>query len=132
MLTKTKALLSQILALMGREDSDAHLLAQDNQLLGRLSNPSHPESILNEYGPHGNSYSPLSIFNSYSQYGNRYGPFSVRNQYAVSPPKVMADGSALCVVSANPEMVNAVDPDDFIFVLMHKKLPGIQDQSIIG
>lgn len=122
---RTRTMLALILEHMVRGDSDVELVAQDDQFLGKLTDdPTSPDSLLNEYGPHGGSYGPISIFNQYSQYGSRYGPHSLRNPYCVAPPKLMLNGSALCVITANPG-IDGIAPDDFIFVLKNKKLPDL-------
>ena len=121
---RAKVMLAKILEHMARGDSDLRLVGQDDQPLGTLNNDAtSPESLLNANGPHGGTYGPESVLNPYSQYGSQYGLLSMRNPYSIAPPKLMLDGSVLCVISANPGMINGIDPDDFVFVVKNKKLP---------
>ena len=123
---RIRTILALILDHMLRRDSDVELVAQDEQFLGKLTDdPTNPDSLLNEYGPHGGLYGPISIFNQYSQYGSRYGVYSLRNPYCVAPPKLMLNDSALCVITANLGIDGGIDPDDFIFILKNKKLPDL-------
>ena len=46
-------------------------------------------SVLNEYGRHGNPYGSTSILNAYSQYGSKYSSYSACNEYATYPPVVV-------------------------------------------
>jgi hypothetical protein len=52
------------------------------------------DSINNQYGSYGSSYSSTSIRNPYSQYGSQYSSYSACNPYTSTAPRVYnADGS---------------------------------------
>lgn len=53
------------------------------------SNPYLTESIMNEYGSYGSSYSSNSIFNQYSRFGGDYGLYSPFNDYSINPPLIL-------------------------------------------
>src|SRR5262245_39483623 len=50
---------------------------------------SDSDSVHNEYGSYGSSYSTSSIFNRYGDYGSQYGTFSACNPYASDPPVIV-------------------------------------------
>ncbi len=58
--------------------------------LGCLNCSDHAaDSISNEYGTHGISYSSDSIKNHYSQYGSAYSTYSACSPYATDPPVIV-------------------------------------------
>lgn len=122
---KTKDVLEQLLAQLYsdqakqlRAGGPSHLVAEDGQLLGKITdNQFDHESILNEYGPYGSPYSPTSIFNEYSQYGSPYGAYSVNNPHTANPPKLIINGRELGVVTKNTFLRNRIDTDAFLHTL---------------
>jgi len=122
---KTREVLEQILAQLYAEQAKeskgtdgSYLMAQDGQLLGKITSNSYDrESILNQYGPYGSQYSPTSIFNPYSPYGSQYGAYSINNPYCTVPPKLYINGKLLGFVTANRYIQNRVTPEGFIYTL---------------
>lgn len=58
--------------------------------LGCLSCPEHAaDSIFNEYGTFGSSYSADSVLNPYGHYGSAYSSYSACNAYASDPPVIV-------------------------------------------
>ena len=66
-----------------------YIFAQDaeEQYLGKISeNSLDSESIINEYGDYGSSFSSTSIRNSFSDYGSSFGFYSAYSNNTTSPP----------------------------------------------
>ena|SRR5579863_3513711 len=58
--------------------------------LGCLScSESQGDSVLNEFGEHGNPYHSESLFNPYQEFGSPYSSTSACNPYASDPPVVV-------------------------------------------
>lgn len=58
--------------------------------LGCLNCSEHSaDSVLNEYGTHGNAYGADSIWNHYSTYGSAYSSQGACNAYATDPPVIV-------------------------------------------
>ena len=69
-----------------------HLYGGDNHdvYLGCLNcNNMNTNSIWNQYGTYGNSYSLNSIWNQYGTYGNKYSLYCPWNGYGSNPPVVV-------------------------------------------
>ena len=49
------------------------------------------ESVFNQYGTYGSSYSGQSIFNKFSEYGSDYSAHSACNASAIDPPIIVDD-----------------------------------------
>lgn len=119
---KTKEILEQILAQLYSEQANeskrfdgSYLLADDGQLLGKITNSRYEtDSILNEYGPYGSRYSNTSIFNPYSPYGSVYGQYSVFNPYCSVPPRLFIAGKVIGRVTANRYISDGISPEAFI------------------
>lgn len=122
---KTKELLEQMLAELYSEqaqsiksDNGSYLIAQNGQLLGKITDNSYDnDSILNEYGPYGSSYSMTSIFNQYSDYGSKYGQNSINNPYCNQPPKLIIKGQLIGYITKNIYTQNAISPKAFLHTL---------------
>jgi len=122
---KTIEVLEQILAQLYAEQAkdskvadDSYLIAQDGQLLGKITtNIYDQDSLLNQYGPYGSQYSPTSIFNPYSQYGSQYGAYSINNPYCTVPPKLYIEGRFLGFVTTNRYIQNRIIPEAFLYTL---------------
>lgn len=135
---KTKEVLEQILAQLyadqaesTRSTNGSYLIAEDGQLLGKITNNSYDaDSILNQYGPYGSRYSNTSIFNPYSPYGSEYGAFSVNNPYCSTPPKLYIDGRVIGRVTANRYISDRIAPEAFIYSLQNE-LPVLLSGRIV-
>ncbi|HCC85993.1 MAG: Uncharacterized protein XD92_0069 [Proteiniphilum acetatigenes] len=120
---KTKELLEELVTELYREANvvrpafmgDAYLLAGDGQYLGKItSNKSDPDAITNPYGRYGSRYSPFSIFNPSSPYGSREGALSIHNPHATTPPELYLQGKPAGRVTANKELPDAIDSEQFL------------------
>jgi len=66
---------------------NAYIVADDEQFLGKISRSRYQfDSLNNDWGSYGNSYSRSSIFNEASPYGSNYSDLSPFNAYALRPP----------------------------------------------
>ncbi len=136
---KTKELLEQMLADLYSEqaqeskvDNGSYLIAQNGQLLGKITdNIYDTDSILNEYGPYGSSYSGTSILNEYSDYGSKYGQNSINNPYCSTPPKLIINGQLIGYVTVNQLMQNRISPKAFLYTLRND-LNSLLSGHIIG
>lgn len=135
---KTKEVLEQILAQLyadqagdTRSTNGSYLIAEDGQLLGKITDNSYAnDSILNQYGPYGSRYSNTSIFNPYSPYGSEYGVYSVNNPYCSTPPKLYIGGRLIGRVSANRYIHDRIAPEAFIYSLQNE-LPALLSGRIV-
>lgn len=98
---------------------ESFLIAADGQFLGILSSQKfQTESVMNEYGSYGSSYSSTSIFNRYCNYGNEYNSLSPFNSYSHNPPRVFVRGSLIGYLTVNRFISNRIDPHElFDFIL---------------
>lgn len=88
------------------------IFAQDGKFLGEInSNRFAQNSIANQYGPYGSSYSSTSIFNSFGTYGGQFSAQSPFNPFASSPPVLVSNGTALAFVTTNGAKTPRVDPN---------------------
>jgi hypothetical protein len=121
----TKALLEQLLTQLYEEQSitpplnkTSFLESENGQFLGEITtNKVKQESILNQYGPYGSSYSTTSIFNKYSDYGSSYGSNSIHNPYCATPPKFISKGKLVGRVTNNKSIIDRVSTDAFLYTL---------------
>lgn len=122
---QTKELLEKMLADLYAKEAigvgphgKSYLVGQDSQFLGKITDNSFDnDSILNEYGPYGSSYSATSIFNEYSPYGSPYGQYSINNPYCSTPPKLFLNGRFAGVVTKNQYVANAIATEGFLYTL---------------
>ena len=100
------------------KEVDSYLMAADEQFLGSIRvDKNDTESILNQYGPYGSTYSPTSVFNDYCPYGGQYGRFSPQNPYTGTPPKLFIRGKFRGNVSTNTFVSDFISWDTFVYLL---------------
>lgn len=88
------------------------IFGQDGQFLGEISsNRFAQNSISNQYGPYGSSYSSTSIFNSFGPYGGQFSAKSPFSAFASSPPVLVSNGTALAFLTVNGTKTPRVDPN---------------------
>ncbi len=101
-----------LISTIRRLDGTAIIQARDGTYLGLISsNTSEPNSIINQFGNYGNSYSALSIRNKYGPYGSPYGLHSPFNRYCVTPPQIVVNGRVIGYLTVNPYVQPAIDPN---------------------
>jgi hypothetical protein len=55
-------------------------------------NEYHAQSVFNQYGSFGSSYSSTSVLNKYAEFGSKYSSYGACNPHASDPP-VVVDGA---------------------------------------
>lgn len=96
---------------LARRSEQAYIEADDGTFLGKLNpNQYDSDSIFNEYGGYGSTYSPTSIFNEYGSYGGEYSSLSPFNEYTSSPPKIIVNGKAIAHLTVNEYLNPRVNP----------------------
>ena len=86
------------------------VVASNGQYLGKITRFIHSNSIFNEYGKYGSSYSNTSIWNSHGNYGSKYSSQSPFNPYITNPPKIIRNGSVVAYITVNENIANAINP----------------------
>ena len=88
------------------------IFAQDGQFLGEISsNRFAQNSISNQYGAYGSTYSSTSIFNDFSKYGGQFSAQSPFKQFATSPPILVSNDVAVAFLTVNQAKSPRVDPN---------------------
>jgi hypothetical protein len=88
----------------------ASIVADDGTFLGRIENEYSSNSVLNEYGNHGDRYSRTSIWNEYGNYGGEYSKQSPFNPYTNTPPMIIKNGQVIGYLSVNRNLRNTLNP----------------------
>jgi len=90
-----------------------HLYGSDGVYLGKLTtNEFHIDSVFNEFGTYGSSYSQTSIWNQYGPYGSPYSDLSAFNDFANNPPEMYYKGSFVGYVTTNIYLPYSLHPLD--------------------
>jgi len=91
----------------------AMIFADDsgNTFLGIVEDEFVADSIFNEYGRYGCSYSSDSIWNEYGQFGGEYSPLSAFNEYSTTPPFVVKNKKIIARLTVNDYVPGAIDPN---------------------
>jgi hypothetical protein len=93
---------------------DSVLVAHDGTFLGKVTrNRFESDSLLNQFGQHGNRFGQYSIFNKYSQYGSEYSALSPFNRFSNTPPSFVKDGVRLSYLTTNQFVTPRIDPEQF-------------------
>ncbi|WP_312806546.1 hypothetical protein [Agrobacterium cavarae] len=96
-----------------RARGEAFIEAADGTFLGSLNlNQYDQDSVFNQYGPYGSSYSPISIFNQFGTYGSAFSQLSPFNQFSQNCPTIYVNGTAVGKLTKNTFVAKRVDPDD--------------------
>lgn len=88
----------------------AEVFAADGVFLGTISSRHESDSIFNESGKHGGSYSSTSIWNEHGSYGGRHADMSPFNSFASSPPLIFKDGVQVATLTVSSDGVAGVNP----------------------
>ena len=74
----------------------------ENTFLGTFEDESKSDSIFNDSGSYGSTFSSTSIFNQFSKYGSEFSSYSAFNTFASHPPIIMDhNGNVYGVLSIN-------------------------------
>jgi hypothetical protein len=86
------------------------IFADDGKFLGKISASKFTsDSIANEYGPYGSSYSPTSIFNVNGVYGSQFSVLSPFNTVATRPPVLFNGQTPFAFLTVNTARNPRVD-----------------------
>ena len=90
---------------------NTHIFGADGKYLGRVSNNRYQtDSIANQYGDFGSSYSDASIFNKFGIYGSSTSDLSAFNNFASRPPLLyLSTGQAVAYVTTNQSKMPRID-----------------------
>ncbi|MEK8131404.1 copper amine oxidase N-terminal domain-containing protein [Paenibacillus filicis] len=79
--------------------------------LGKLTaDTTDPDSIYNEFGSYGGTFSAKSIFNEFGDYGSEFSDKSAFNKFATHPPIVVLNGSIMGYLTINSTLKDAINP----------------------
>lgn len=93
---------------------DSKLFGGDDTFLGNVNkNPYDIDSLSNQFGQYGNSFSSLSIFNDFAQFGNPYSHLSPLNEFSRTPPRFVKNGQILAYLTVNQFINPRIDPKQF-------------------
>ena len=71
----------------------ASIFTHDGKYLGKItSNRFDQDSIGNQFGSYGSTFSASSIFNMFGDYGSQFSSTSAFNQFATTPPVIVVNG----------------------------------------
>ncbi len=88
---------------------------RQSQFLGTISNRFVGDSIFNEYGSYGSSYSQASIWNQFGQYGSSFSPLSPFNPFTFNPPYIFKDDDVVGRLTVNTTILAGINP----YVIKH-------------
>ncbi len=88
----------------------AAFVAQDGTFLGKMASELDQDSVLNEFGPHGNEFSSVSIWNELGNYGSEFGSYSAFSEFASSPPLILVNGQVAGRLSVRSDISSAINP----------------------
>jgi len=95
-------------------DAPMIVVGQDGAFLGVVSSDRFaPNSICNELGSFGNSFSSTSVLNQYAKYGGTFSNLGAYNPNAQKPPLIIQNRQAIGLLTKNRRLQGGVDPDVF-------------------
>jgi hypothetical protein len=110
---------SQSLHLYGGKDHDIYLGCLNCDQFDK-------NSIWNEFGTYGNSFSTTSIWNEFGVYGNEYGQYCPWNEFSTNPPVIVdKDGNFYGYLTVNEFKKDRADFD--LVLIIYKYFDLIRD-----
>ncbi|QHT63890.1 hypothetical protein GXP70_12270 [Paenibacillus lycopersici] len=80
--------------------------------LGKLTtNKFDSESVFNEFGDYGSSFSKTSIWNEFGTYGGEFSNQSPFNKFATKPPIIIQNKKVVAYLSVNTTLGNVISPN---------------------
>lgn len=108
-------------------DGVGHLYSHDMKAyLGLISsNCFRYESIVNDFGPHGNPFSQTSITNDFGPYGNPFSHTSAFNEFATHPPAIWVWNGSHWVFKRFVTLNTGIQPRvDTVYLLAYLRQKG--------
>lgn len=88
----------------------AVVVADDGQVLGKVTNSVDTKSIISPYGAYGSAGNPASLSNKLGRYGSFWSMYSPYCMVASRPPRLVRNGRFLAYLTTNVLKGPRVDP----------------------